>query len=134
MSLELKLHQVLRKVLVPSWKNTMKIFPKITCRHPKCGKTRFRLVRWKYWLLLTSCKPTSIHTLKYWVKHTHWHRSSFLQPDYNANYLDHSTGNHYIRLRPVSHVDLEHAHFYVTLSLLLYHVLCRWYCIDAWHF
>ena len=75
----------------PTWKNTMKIFQKITCRNPKYGKTWFGPLLWKYRLLLTSCKPTSIRTLKNPIKTQHWHE----QPDYSAIYLDHSTGNHY---------------------------------------
>jgi len=66
-------HQVLRKAVVDYMKEHNEDFQKITCKNPKCGKTGFGPVISKYRLLLTSCKPTSIRTLKYPVKTQHWH-------------------------------------------------------------
>ena len=102
------------KRLWTTWKNTMKIFQKITCRNPKCGKTGFGPLIWKYRLLLTSCKPTSIRTLKYPIKTQHWRVSSFLQAAaatmnnqtiYSAIYLDHSTENHYDCVQSMTSIE-----------------------------
>ena len=96
----------------------MKIFQKITCRNPKCGKTGFGPLISKYRLLLTSCKSTSIRTLKYPVKTQHWHGTSFLQAaaatmnnhDYSAIYLDHSTGNHYDCVQSLTSISVSYTH------------------------